>query len=529
MKALSELERLFYGGIISRREFIARASALGLTAAFSPLLFPDRVRAAVPKKGGRLRIGVSGCSSSDTLDPAIIDAYLPHIVQHGQLRNCLAEVDHTGNAIPELAESWDASPDAKTWVFKLRKGVEFHSGKTMNADDVIFSFNYHRGENSKSPAKAFLKDVKEIKKDDNNTVVFTLESGNADFPFIVSDYHLQIVPDGTTDFSDGMGTGPYMLVNFNTGVSALTKRNPNYWKEGRAHFDEIESICIQDASARVNALMTGTVDFADRIDLKTADLLAKKPGINVDEVTGAMHFSFPMLTDVPPYDNNDVRLALKYAFDREQMLKIILRGHGSVGNDNPISSVYRYFDPELPQRKYDPEKAKFHLKKSGIDDYTFKLHAPANAVYTGTLEAAVLLKEHAAKAGINVDVVRVPDDGYWKEVWMKKAWSACYWLGKPTEDQVFSLTYAAGGSWNDTHWNHEHFNKLLSEARAELDETKRRQMYAEMQRIVRDEGGQIIHLFQNWVFASKDTLKHGPLAGNMDCDGMKFTERWWFA
>ena len=249
----------------------------------------------------------------------------------------------------------------------------------------------------------------------------------------------------------------------------------------------------------------------------------------VDEVAGAMHFSFPMLTDTPPYDSNDVRLALKHALDRQQMLKIILRGHGTVGNDNPISSVYRYFDPDLPQREYDPDKARYYLKKSGIGDYTFKLHAAPNAVFPGTMEAAILLKEHAAKAGLKVDVVRVPDDGYWKEVWMKKPWSACYWLGKPTEDQVLSLTYAAGGSWNDTNWNHERFNQLLQAARSELDDAKRRQMYYEMQRIVRDEGGQIIHLFQNYVFASKDTLKHGPLAGNLDCDGMKFTERWWFA
>jgi peptide/nickel transport system substrate-binding protein len=236
-----------------------------------------------------------------------------------------------------------------------------------------------------------------------------------------------------------------------------------------------------------------------------------------------------MLTDTPPYDNNDVRMALKHAFDRESMLKLILRGHGTVGNDTPISSVYRYFDAELPQRKYDPEKAKYYIKKSGKSDYTFKLHAAQNAVGQGAVEAALLIKEHAAKAGIKVDVVRVPDDGYWKEVWMKKPWCACYWTGRPTADQIFTIAYSAGSSWNDTKWKNERFNQLLTEARSELDDSKRRQMYSEMQRIVRDEGGQIVHLFQNWVFASKDSLKHGPLAGNTDCDGMKFTERWWFA
>lgn len=529
MKTLKKLENLFKSGAISRRDFIARTSALGIAAAISPVLLGGKSYAASPKKGGRLTIGASGCSTSDTMDPAIIDTFFLQLLQQGQIRNALVEIDHKGEAIPELAESWEATPDAKVWTFKIRKGVEFHNGKTMTADDVIFSFNYHRGEKSKSPAKTVLKEVKEIRKDDPYTVVFKLENGDADFPFSVSDYHLLIVPDGTKDFSDGMGTGPYMLEDINTGVRTLTKRNPNYWKAGRAHFDEIETICIGDASTRVNALMTGQVDFVDNIDLKTADLLAKKAGIVVNEVTGPKHYTFPMLTDMPPYDNNDVRMALKHAFDRESMLKLILRGHGTVGNDTPISSVYRYFDPELPQRKYDPEKAKYYIKKSGKSDYTFKLHAAQNAVGQGAVEAALLIKEHAAKAGIKVDVVRVPDDGYWKEVWMKKPWCACYWTGRPTADQIFSIAYSAGSSWNDTKWKNERFNQLLTEARSELEDSKRRQMYSEMQRIVRDEGGQIVHLFQNWVFASKDSLKHGPLAGNTDCDGMKFTERWWFA
>ena len=79
-------------------------------------------------------------------------------------------------------------------------------------------------------------------------------------------------------------------------------------------------------------------------------------------MTGLKHYTFPMLTDTPPYDNNDLRISLKHAFDRESMLKLILRGHGIAGNDKPISSVYRYFDPELPQRKYDSEKAKYYIK-----------------------------------------------------------------------------------------------------------------------------------------------------------------------
>ena len=150
MSTLRELEFLLTKGKITRREFIARASALGLMAAVSPALLTTPAKAAQPKRGGRLRIGVDGGSTTDSLDPAPSASTMASIICLGQLYNLLAEIDAKGNAVPELAESWEASPDAAIWTFKLRKDVEFHNGKTMDAEDVISSINYHRGEKSKS-------------------------------------------------------------------------------------------------------------------------------------------------------------------------------------------------------------------------------------------------------------------------------------------------------------------------------------------------------------------------------------------
>ncbi len=232
--------------------------------------------------------------------------------------------------------------------------------------------------------------------------------------------------------------------------------------------------------------------------------------------------------DTPPFDNNDVRLALKYGVDREKLLQTVLRGHGRVGNDHPISVSNRYHAGELPQRVYDVDKAKFHLKKAGLTTVQVSLSA-ADAAFAGAVDAAVLYKEHARKAGIEINVIREPNDGYWSAVWMKKPWAAVYWGGRPTEDWMFSTAYAAGAAWNDTFWKHERFNKLLIEARAVLDQTKRREMYVEMQRIVSDEGGVVVPMFNNYVFATSAKIAHGPMQGNWDLDGGKFMERWWFA
>jgi peptide/nickel transport system substrate-binding protein len=370
--------------------------------------------------------------------------------------------------------------------------------------------------------------IKEMKADGKNTVIFDLESGSADFPYVLSDYNLNITPPDIADIVKGIGTGGYKLVDYEPGVRAFTKRNPNYWKEGRAHFDEIETIHIADATARNNALMTGKVDLIDKCDMKTYDRLLEKAGIQGIEPIGLRHYNFAMLTDRPPFDNNDARLAMKYAIDREQILKQVYRNHGTVGNDHPISSIMRFFNSELPQRVYDPEKAKYHLKKAGLQGHTFKLHL-SEVTFPGALDAGSIFKESAAKADIRIDLVREPSDGFWSNVWQKVPFSGASWLGRPTEDMMFALVYADGASWNDTHWKHERFNKLLKEARAELDEEKRRSMYWEMQKIVRDEGGEIVSVFITEPDAASDKLKFENLAGNMALDGMKCFERWWFA
>ncbi|MDP6874701.1 MAG: ABC transporter substrate-binding protein, partial [Alphaproteobacteria bacterium] len=240
------------------------------------------------------------------------------------------------------------------------------------------------------------------------------------------------------------------------------------------------------------------------------------------------HYTFTMRCDTPPFDNNDVRMALKYAIDREAILQTILKGHGVLGNDHPIGRSNRYHADALPQRGYDPDKAKFHLKKAGQEGLTVDLSA-ADAAFGGAVDAAVLYKEHAAKAGISINVVREPNDGYWSNVWMKKPWCAVYWGGRPTEDWMFSTAYSADAAWNDSFWKHDRFNELLLKARSELESDKRGQMYTEMQTIVSNEGGVLVPMFANYLMGLSDKVKHDKMAANWSMDGFKCIERWWFA
>ncbi len=210
------------------------------------------------------------------------------------------------------------------------------------------------------------------------------------------------------------------------------------------------------------------------------------------------------------------------------MLDKILHGYGTIGNDHPIGPNQRYVAADLEQHTYDPDKVKFHLKEAGLDTLNIQLSA-ADAAFTGAVDAALLFSEKAKAAGINIEVVREPNDGYWENVWMKKPFCAVYWGGRPTADWMFSMTYAAGVPWNDTFWDNARFNELLLAARSELDETKRAAMYHEMQAICSNEGGTIIPMFASYVMGLTDKLGHeDKVAGNWTLDGFRAIERWWF-
>ncbi|MET2833031.1 ABC transporter substrate-binding protein [Mesorhizobium shangrilense] len=511
----------------TRRQMIKGAMVgVGAVALSS---FPSLKARAAPNKGGTLRVGLGHGSTTDTLDPGLFDNDFTIFTGYCY-RGHLTEIASDGKVIGDLAEAVEPSSDAKTWRFKLRKGVQFHNGKTLDSNDVVASFRHHMGEKSTSAAKALMDGVN-IKTDGSDAVIFTLSGGNVDFPYIVSDFHFAIMPanaDGTADWKSGVGTGAYKIETFDPGVRAEFSRQPNFYKENAAFFDGVSVLSVPDATARQTALRSGSFDLIDRIDLKTAHLLARVPNLAIFETKGTGHNTMPMDVRKAPFNNVDVRLALKYSLDREKLLETILLGHGEVGNDHPISSMNRYHNGDLPQKKYDPDKAKFHLKKAGASDLSVDLYV-SDAAFAGAVDAAVLYQQHAKQCGININVVREPNDGYWSNIWMKKPWSFSYWGGRPTEDWAFVTAYAPGGNWNETFWENPRFSELLVKARSEFDDNKRRQMYYEMQAILSDDGGAIVPLFNNYVDGVTTKL-HIPdvVAWNWPHDGHKCHERWWF-
>lgn len=520
-----------FGSSLTRRTALLGLAAAG-AATLGGFACPGIARAATPVRGGNLRFGLAGANTTDSLDPGLAWDDFMMLLTNGGLRNNLVELAPDGSPVPELAESWEASPDARVWLFRLRRGVEFHNGQSFTANDALASIRHHIRDDATSLSKSVLSQISEVVAEDSHTLRITLAQGNADLAILLSDYHLGMMPalpDGSVDWQSGIGTGGYKLEMFEPGVKAMGTRFANYWKTGRAHADSVELIAINDASARQAALMSGAVDVINRVDLKTLEFFSRAPNVRIDEVQGYQHATLPMRVTSAPFSDVNVRLALKHAVNREQWVKAILQGHGSVGNDHPISRTQKYFNADLEQRSHDPDKARYHLKQAGLDRLAVDL-STSDAAFAGAVDAAVLMQNSAAEVGIDITAIREPSDGYWSSVWAKKPFCACYWAGRPTADGIFSLIYAKGASFGDTDWDNARFNSILTEARGTLDEALRAEMYGELQAIVRDDAGTIVPMFMNFVNGTSDRVGM-PEARNAELalDGMKALERWWIS
>ncbi|MCP4331950.1 MAG: ABC transporter substrate-binding protein, partial [Gammaproteobacteria bacterium] len=358
----------FTNGRISRREFISALTATGISAAVIPSMLTQSAQAATPKKGGQLVIAGEAMQAKDSLDPTRFYSTTNLLIGF-TLYDLLVNRGADLKPIPWLAESWDSNSDASEWTFKLRKGVTFHNGKEMTADDVIYSYQRHIAEKSESPAKAFMEQIVELKKKGKYEVLMKLSGGNADFPIVLSDTRVHITQAGYEDFlSTSPGTGPFKVKDFKAGSRYVFERNDDYWGSDGPWVDEIEFVGIGDPTARVNALISGDVQVMMDLDPKIVSLMSNSNAVDVLQAKSGSFLNIAMMLDRAPTKDNNVRLALKYAIDREKVIKNVFKGFGSIGNDHPIAPIDPFYCSDIPQRVYDPDKARFHIKKAGMEN-----------------------------------------------------------------------------------------------------------------------------------------------------------------
>ena len=513
-------------GLISRREFIAKSSAIGVSSAVALSLLGNEV-IAQPNKGGTLKLGLNGGATTDSLDPAKTLAQYMFFVTRTHAETIL-DVRPDGSFEYRLVDLIEPSDDAKSWAFRIRKGLEFHNGKTLTVNDVVSTILRHSDEITQSGAHGVLTGIQNVKADGDYLIV-DLKNANADLPYLLATSELSIQPNGGFDNPDeGVGTGAYKVVSFEPGILTVFEKFENYWDDSRGHFDSVEASVINDGTARNAALQSNQAHVINNVDPKVARLLDSSPGLSVKNVSGRGHYVFVMHCDAAPYDNNDLRLALKYAINREEMVEKILQGYGAIGNDFPINSAYPYFDESIPQRSFDPDKAAEHYKKSGHDGSPIILYV-ADVAFSGAIDAAQLFQQSANTCGIPLEIKRVPDDGYWSEIWDNQPFCASFWAGRPVQDQMYSTAYLSTADWNETNFKNDRFDKLLIEAKGELDGDRRKELYSEMGYIVRDEGGVICPMFNDLVEGVRDEVQGWEKNGVFELMNGTVAAKCWFA
>ncbi len=503
-----------------------RAAAAGLAATVAGSVWSD-AHAATPKKGGTLRLGADGGATSDTLDP--LQALGVDHTQHAIFCSfdTLTEMDSSGNARPSLAESWESSADG-IWAIRIRNGVEFHDGKTLTAEDVVWSLQQHmRDGNKNAETKQIVSNMEEIRADGPDLVIIKQKEVNFDLPTHVSAFGLVIGQAGNEDWNAGIGTGPYVMENFDPGVQYVGRKFANFYRDDQGHFDSVEILNVTDAAARVSGLLSGSLDAIGSPDVNTATRLSQAPGFQLVSVQGTQHFTTDMRTDQGPLTDANVRNAVKWAFRRQEIVDKVLGGFATVGNDIPLARNQKFYNDQLPQREHDPEKAKWYLKQAGLDSVDLTFHT-SDGAFAGAVDMGVLMAELMREAGINIEVRREPADGYWSEVWMQEPWTASYYAGRPTADWMLSSQYSSSSEWDATYFKNAEFDGLLAAARAEPDEAKRKELYFKAQELLYDQGGVAVLAFVNILIGASTRLGHGDVGMSRRLDDARLARRWWF-
>lgn len=519
-RVLTELQR---GA--TRREVLAMLMAGGMQATLAGTVatLATTAHAEAPRKGGRVRVAGTATGVNDTLDPAKQSNHTDYCRGY-MFYNGLTTLDGSLTPRPALAEEF-TTDDAKTWVFKLRRGVTFHDGKPLTPADVVFSIMRHKDPATTSRAKVLADQIESVTATGPNEVTFRLTSPNADLPVILGTYHFHIVKEGTTDFSAGIGTGPYKVGEFKPGVRSVAVRNENYWKPNRPYLDEIEFVGITDEQARVNGLLAGQLDLIGAVSPRSVARVKATGQHDVFETKSVSYTNLIVRADRTPGNNPDFVLALKHLFNREQMLKSLQLGHGVVANDQPIASTNRFHFKGLKQRPYDPDKAKWHLQRANVGSDVIPVVVSPAA--TNSVEMALVLQYAAKQIGLNLDVKRMPADGYWSTHWMKHPLGFGNINARPSADLALTLFFKSDAPWNEAGWKNEKFDQLLVAARGETDPTRRAQMYADMQVMIHNEGGIGIPMFISSLDGHNRKLKGLspiPLGGMM---GSSFAEHVW--
>jgi peptide/nickel transport system substrate-binding protein len=482
-----------------------------------------------PKRGGNFRLGVTGGGSKDIMDGQNIITKPDQARLVSAFETLLLFDENYQLTTNGLAESV-TQDNPKQYTIRLRQGIEFQNGKTMTADDVIYSFQRigTKAYGLTGYAATATMDIAGIKKLDKYSVRLPLNTPDSTVPQTLGSYTFTVVPTGYKGYpAPQIGTGAYKLKSFTPGQQSVHERNPNYWRSGEPYFDTVTIIDFSDSTAQVNGLLGGQIDaMTDLPPSQVKVVQGRGMGALVSKTGGWLPIC--MAIDMPPFNDVRVRQAMRLLVDRPGMLEQVASGYGFVGND-----LYAPFDPgydhALPQRHQDIAQAKSLLKAAGHQNLSVDLHTTNGAA--GMVETATVFANQASAAGVKINVINDPN--YYGNQYLKLAFSVDFWGTRAYLNQVQQGSLP-NSPYNETHWppksgTGSNFESLYNQALAATDPAKRIQIEQEMQQIEYNIGGYIIPFFGGLIdgyAADVKGLKPSKGTLNLDSFGHGYRTIW---
>lgn len=449
---------------------------------------------------------ISMSQSPSSLDPAFgINA--PEYSINSWIFDNLTRLTTDLELEPMVATEWSSNDDASEWTFTLREDVTFTNGRGLVADDVEFSISRILDEDTGSPGQTGLGPIDTVEADGDYTVRFTLSSPHADFPLELTQRWARIVPEEAVDNleSEPVGSGPFMLKEFVAGSHVVVERNEDHWDPDAATVDEIRLNTYPDEVAEITALQNGETHIMFNVPVASYDQVSELDGVNISQVSTGTWVPLVMRVDTEPFDDPRVREAIKYCMDREAFIDTVLYGQGTVGNDHNVPPSHPFFWESEP-RERDLDRARELLEEAGYPDgFEFELVAATDRSIRA--DTAVTIQEMVREVGIELSVETIDYDTYIAQVYRQAPLYIGYWGMRPTLDGQMVPFFTTDGSFNEYAYSNEELDDILFSARSELDEDARSEMYQEAQQILSEEGPALIPYFLNVTSAYRDEVE----------------------
>jgi peptide/nickel transport system substrate-binding protein len=518
--------RFVQGSILAGAAILVPSAHAGENAIskLASALDPGQVR---PKRGGTLRIA-SYQSGLDAIDPhlaadgnAQIRArqWAEPLLDRKQVRGLIS-----GQPAPRIAS---VEPNNNWTQFKvvLRRGIRFHDGTPLTADDVIWSFKrlYDPARGNPKAAALVGFDPTRITRVDQRTVILRFLQPNTS---ALDELTLNplIIKNGQDSFTGDtlIGTGPFKVTAYVPGGATSLVRNENYWLSGTPYVNRLEIIQFADDTARLNALLGGQVDAIQQLDTPLIRRYAKNKQFTILRSPGSLAWSFYMRLRTKPFNDARVREAFRLSVNRQQLVDSVLFGFGSVGNDLP-GKGYPDYNAELSQRRYDPDRARFLLRRAGYPDgvkvtgLTYPDRAAEFAAYA----------QQAKKAGIKINLQTVPTAQYYAaNNWPHPptGFAQTRWSGAFGRNAV--QQYLRAAPYNETDWRRPGWDRQFSKASSMLNASRRNEALKELQIPLWEQGGQIIWGFQDWLTLMSSRVQGMGRWIDEDIGGKDFRKVW---